>query len=67
MCAYGHWIRVELFLLEHVKDTLRPVHIQTEAFFGTDSSRDAEYHREQTLCHSVRKSNVLRTQPLDEA
>ena len=46
--------------------TVSPVDIQTKALFGTDSSRDAEYYREQTSCRSVDKNKVLQMQPADE-
>ena len=36
-------------------------------FSCTESRRDAEYRREQTLCQSVCKRKVLQMQPLDEA
>ena len=41
------------------------VNIQTNAFFSNDLRRNAEYHHEQTLCHSMHNSKVLPMQPLD--
>ena len=35
--------------------------------FATDLRSNAEYHREQTLCHSTRTSKVLQMQPSTEA
>ena len=40
--------------------------IKIRFIFSTDLRRDAEYHREQTLHYSVRKSKVLQMQPRDE-
>ena len=65
VCVYS--IKKESATKYHQLKTLRPVDNQTEAFFSTDLIRDAEYRREQTLCHSVRKSKVLQIQPSDES
>lgn len=37
-----------------------------KAFFSTEFRRDANYNREQTLRHSVRKSKVVKKLPSEE-
>ena len=46
---------------------VQTVNIQTKECFNTELRRDAEYHHDKTLCHSVRNKKVLQMQLLNEA
>ena len=61
------WLAHEIVFMRSKYPTILAINIQTKAFFSPDLSRDTEYHREQILCYSVRKSKVLQMQPSDEA